>query len=123
MSKLMLQTVGTFLIGVLVLDVLLFLDLLVFRENSYVERSNPARPGGRGSHPMIGSSVTEADWLNKIPSDHPTLIVAEGLLMYLSTDDAWSLLERAVNHFPGGQLIFDAVSHMGIRKPGHMNLI
>ncbi len=69
----------------------------------------------RAGYQMIGSSVMEEDWLNKLPADRPALIIAEGLLMYLSADDAWTLLERLVNYFPGGQLIFDAVSHMGIR--------
>jgi len=64
---------------------------------------------------MIGSSVTATEWLDEIPTDRPALILAEGLLMYLSANDVPLLLERLVNHFPGGQLIFDAVSPMGIR--------
>lgn len=69
----------------------------------------------RASYQMIGTSVTETGWLSKIPADRPTLIVAEGLLMYLSAEDAPALIERLVNHFPTGQLIFDAISRMGIR--------
>ena len=69
----------------------------------------------RASYRMIGSSVTAPGWLDEIPADRPALIIAEGLLMYLSAEAAPALLERLVNHFPGGQLIFDAVSRMGIR--------
>ena len=42
---------------------------------------------------MIGSSVTDPGWLDAIPTDRPTLVVAEGLLMYLdrtrSAGAAW----------------------------------
>jgi O-methyltransferase involved in polyketide biosynthesis len=33
---------------------------------------------------MIGSSVTDPGWLDQIPTEAPTLVVAEGLLMYLT---------------------------------------
>lgn len=69
----------------------------------------------RAGYWLIGSSVTEPGWLDPIPTDRPALIVAEGLLMYLSATDAPALLKQLVDHSPGGQLIFDAVSPMGIR--------
>src|SRR5262245_60583866 len=33
---------------------------------------------------MIGASVTDAGWLEGIPAGRPTLVAAEGLLMYIS---------------------------------------
>jgi O-methyltransferase involved in polyketide biosynthesis len=33
---------------------------------------------------MIGSSVTDEAWLDEIPTDRPMLMVAEGLVMYLT---------------------------------------
>jgi len=64
---------------------------------------------------MIGSSVTEKAWLNQIPSDRPVLIIAEGLLYYLTEDEVKILLKRLVNHFPGGQITFDTFSTFGVR--------
>lgn len=64
---------------------------------------------------MIGSSVTEESWLNQIPSDRPVLIIAEGLLYYLTEDEVKTLFKRLINHFPEGQIIFDTFSPFFIR--------
>lgn len=58
---------------------------------------------------MIGSSVTDPDWLDEIPADHPVLVVAEGLLMYLAADDVVQLLQRLIGRFPRGEMAFDVV--------------
>jgi methyltransferase (TIGR00027 family) len=64
---------------------------------------------------MIGSSVTDAAWLDEVPADRPTLIVAEGLLMYLTEPEVRALLQRLTDRFGGGELLFDTVSPMGPR--------
>lgn len=69
----------------------------------------------RANYHMIGSSVTEEEWLDQIPSDRPTLIVAEGLLYYLAEDEVKTLLKRLVSRFSGGQIIFDAASRLYLR--------
>ena len=69
----------------------------------------------RAEYHMIGSSVTEEEWLNQIPSDRPVLIIAEGLLYYLTEDEVKTLFKRLVDHFQGGQIIFDATSKLYLR--------
>ena len=69
----------------------------------------------RAGYHMIGSSVTGEDWLGQIPKDRPALIVAEGLLYYLAEEEVKAIIERLVNHFPHGQIIFDAISRMYLR--------
>jgi O-methyltransferase involved in polyketide biosynthesis len=64
---------------------------------------------------MIGSSVTDPGWLDQIPTGRPTLVVAEGLLMYLSEREVWELLERLTNRFPSGEMLFDTLSPSGPR--------
>lgn len=59
---------------------------------------------------MIGSSVTELQWLDQVPTGRPTLIVAEGLLMYLPEDDVRRLLQRLIDRFAGGEMHFDTLS-------------
>lgn len=61
---------------------------------------------------MIGSSVTDAQWLDQIPTGRPTLVVAEGLLMYLHEDDVRQLLQRLTDRFDGGELLFDTLSSL-----------
>jgi O-methyltransferase involved in polyketide biosynthesis len=59
---------------------------------------------------MIGSSVTDPLWLDHIPTGHPTLVVAEGLLMYLQEIEVRRLLERLTDRFDSGELLFDTLS-------------
>jgi O-methyltransferase involved in polyketide biosynthesis len=69
----------------------------------------------RAGYQMIDSSVTEEDWLNQVPSDRPGLIVAEGLMYYLKEAEVKSLVNRLVDHFPSGQIMFDATSKLYLK--------
>lgn len=80
-------------------------DVIDIRRRFY-----PARDG----YAMIGSSVTEAGWLEAVPHDSRAIIIAEGLLPYLGTDDVPQLLNRVTAHFPGGELAFDGYSSLGL---------
>jgi O-methyltransferase involved in polyketide biosynthesis len=70
---------------------------------------------GRTGYRMIASSVTDPGWLEEVPGDRPAWIVAEGLTYYLSESDMKALLNRLTGHFPGGQIVFDAVSRLGAK--------
>ena len=61
----------------------------------------------RDSYTMIGASVLD---LARVPTDRPVLVIAEGLLMYLSADDNQALFQRLTDRFGSGELIFDAVA-------------
>ncbi len=69
----------------------------------------------RDGYRMIGSSVTDAAWPAEVPADRPTLIVAEGLVMYLIEPEVRALLQRLTDRFGSGELLFDTVSPMGPR--------
>ncbi|KAI9162730.1 O-methyltransferase [Paramyrothecium foliicola] len=62
------------------------------------------------SYSLITASVTSPGWLEKIPADRPTIVVFEGLSMYLSEEEAHDMIRRLVSHFKQGQLIFDVVN-------------
>jgi O-methyltransferase involved in polyketide biosynthesis len=74
-------------------------------------RLYPERDGYR----TIGSSVTDPRWLDEVPEGGPVMVVAEGLLMYLTAPDVGRLLRRLTRRFDSGQLAFDAVSPLGLR--------
>jgi methyltransferase (TIGR00027 family) len=59
---------------------------------------------------MIGCSVSDPQWLEQIPTGQPTLVVAEGLLMYLEESDVRQLLARLTDRFDYGELQFDTLS-------------
>jgi len=69
------------------------------------------RPG----YTIIGSSVTEPRWLDEIPANRPALIVAEGLLMYLTETEVRDLLRRLTDRFGTGELLADLLSPWGPR--------
>jgi O-methyltransferase involved in polyketide biosynthesis len=54
------------------------------------ERLYPRRDG----YTMLGSSVLDPRWLDGVPEDRPTLIVAEGLSMYLPEREGTPLFAR-----------------------------
>jgi len=81
-------------------------DVIALRQKLY-----PARDG----YHLIGSSVTEPGWIAGLPRDRPTMIVAEGLLLYLPEEEVPLLLERLVQRSPSGEIVFDAYSPFGLK--------
>ena len=59
---------------------------------------------------LISSSVTDLAWLERIPRGRPVLVIAEGLVPYLTEADARRLLTSVVDAFPIGQIQLDTVS-------------
>lgn len=64
----------------------------------------------QSSYNLMSASVTSQNWLDQVPADRPTLIIFEGLSMYLSEAEGRELIVRVVEHFQQGQLIFDVVN-------------
>lgn len=77
---------------------------------------------------MIASSVTEAEWLERIPKEKDNyIVIAEGLFMYLKENEIKKLLNRLKDRFGNYTLIFDAYSvltaknakrHPSLKKTG-----
>ena len=59
---------------------------------------------------MIGSSVTDLQWIERIPTGHPTLVVAEGLLMYVDESGVHQLFGHLLDRFDCGEMQFDTLS-------------
>jgi O-methyltransferase involved in polyketide biosynthesis len=70
---------------------------------------------------MIASSITAQKWLETIPADKPTFIIAEGVLEYLSDEEVKTLLNRLTNYFSHGQIVFDVMNSFAIEF-GNKNL-
>jgi O-methyltransferase involved in polyketide biosynthesis len=64
---------------------------------------------------MVGSSVTDPGWINELPAGGPVLIVAEGILMYLTPAEVTELLHRLIDRFDSGELLADFLSEWGPR--------
>lgn len=83
-----------------------FPDVIALRRRVYPERAG---------YTMVGASVTNADWLERVPRDRPVFVVGEGLVQYLTPMDGIAMFRRFVDGFPSGELAFDAYSRFVVR--------
>jgi len=66
---------------------------------------------------MIASSVTDLAWVDTVESEgRSTLVLAEGLLMYLDEADVRRLVLRLREAFPGCRLVADVFSRLAARS-------
>ena len=63
---------------------------------------------------VIGADVTDPDWLDAVPSDRPAIIVADGLMGFLTHDEVVSLWNRLVSHFPSGEIVLNSYTEFAI---------
>ena len=61
---------------------------------------------------MIGSSVSDPQWPEQVSTGRPTLVVAEGLVMFLPEGEVRQLLDRLTDRFDCGELFFDTLSRL-----------
>jgi O-methyltransferase involved in polyketide biosynthesis len=72
----------------------------------------------RGAYHLIGTQLDDLRWLDEVPRDRPGLMIAEGVLHYLSETEVKALLNAVVAHFPGGQVVFDICNSMIVKRAG-----
>lgn len=59
---------------------------------------------------VVAGSVTDTGWWGTVDGGRPTLVVAEGLLMYLPADEVRALVDRVVDRLASGELLYDGVA-------------
>lgn len=62
----------------------------------------------------VGADLTDRRWLQELPADRPAMIVADGVIPFLTQEDFVSLVSRLGTHFPGGELALNAYTSYGI---------
>lgn len=65
---------------------------------------------------MLGCSVTEYKWINKIDKTDNILLILEGLTMYLDESEIKELLLQVNKKFKNVHLIFDAFTKKGVNS-------
>ncbi|WP_070018594.1 class I SAM-dependent methyltransferase [Streptomyces nanshensis] len=65
---------------------------------------------------LVAGSVTGRDWLAETDPDSPTVLVAEGLLMYLTRPLVTQLLTRIGDHFTGPTRLVADVHHAAVAR-------
>ena len=89
-------------------------DVIDLRRQLFPERD--AAPSGR--YHLIGAPLSDLGWLDEVPRDRVGLLIAEGVLHYLSETEVKALLNAVVAHFPGGQMIFDICNPWIVKRAG-----
>ncbi len=92
-----------------------FPDVIELRRKFYPESA---------SYHLIASSVTDLSWMARAPAQgRPVLVVAEGLLMYLSEAQVKALILKLREVYPGCELACDVFSQFTAeRVGGHRSL-
>lgn len=72
----------------------------------------------REAYHLIGAPLEDLRWLDEVPRDQPGLLLAEGVMPYLSETEVKALLNAVVAHFPGGQMIFDVGNPWIVKRAG-----
>jgi len=58
---------------------------------------------------VVATFVTDWSWMDAVDPSQPTLITAQGLLMYLSTGEVHQIIAACAQRFPAGRMIFDTI--------------
>jgi O-methyltransferase involved in polyketide biosynthesis len=85
-------------------------DVIALRRQLFPERD--------AAYHLIGAQLDDLRWLDEVPRERPGLLIAEGVLHYLSETEVKALLNAVVAHFPSGQMIFDICNSFIVRRAG-----
>ena len=72
-------------------------------------------PTRQGYH-LVATAATDPSWLDQIPVGRPTLLLAEGISMYLTEEDGVALLQHVVDRFGSGELQIDFYNWVIVRS-------
>lgn len=86
-----------------------FPDVIDLRRQLYPERA---------AYHQIGAPLEDLRWLDEVAHGRPGLLIAEGVLHYLSETEVKALLNAVAAHFPEGQMIFDICNSMIVKRAG-----
>jgi O-methyltransferase involved in polyketide biosynthesis len=75
-------------------------------------------PGNPNRH-VIGTDVRDPGWLSGIPNDRPVIVVADGLMGFLSEEEMVTLWMRLIDHFPSGEIVFNAYTRFAVWVARH----
>jgi O-methyltransferase involved in polyketide biosynthesis len=67
----------------------------------------------------IGADLTDPVWLDAVPTDRPAVIVADGLIAFLSEEEMISLANLIISHFPSGEIAFNGYSKFAVWAQKH----
>lgn len=85
-------------------------DVIDLRRRLFPERDAAYHP--------VGAQLDDLRWLDEVPRGQPGLLLAEGVLHYLSETEVKALLNAVVAHLPAGQIVFDICNSFIVKRAG-----
>ncbi|KAI0006655.1 S-adenosyl-L-methionine-dependent methyltransferase [Xylariaceae sp. FL0662B] len=84
-----------------------------------------------GDYALRTLDVTREGWYRDVPSDRPTMIIAEGVMPYLEPEEGQKLIKDLVEYFGGSeqgggcrcQLVFDTLGSLSVRLTKHIKAL
>jgi O-methyltransferase involved in polyketide biosynthesis len=73
-----------------------------------VELRKRLLPNPPGDYTLLAASVTDESFPATVANDRPTVVIFEGLAMYLDPEPGKAMISRLSKHFASGELLFDA---------------
>ncbi|KAK0724177.1 O-methyltransferase [Lasiosphaeris hirsuta] len=86
-----------------------------------VELRQDLLPRPEGDYELVAASVTDDAWLEEIPADRPTVVVMEGLLMYIEQAEVGQLVKRICDRFATGQILADVMGRFSLFMQGRVS--
>ncbi|OMB96799.1 GlcNAc transferase [Mycobacterium sp. NS-7484] len=62
---------------------------------------------------IVVASLDDPDWTDPIPSDRPTILVADGLFAFLSEPVIIGIFQKITQHFDSGEVAFNDYGRIG----------
>ena len=71
-----------------------------------------ALPAASQSH-SVAASLADSEWMDPIPADRPTILVADGLFAFLTERVIVGIFRHITDHFRSGELAFNDYGRIG----------
>jgi len=67
-------------------------------------------PEGNRDYTLLAGSAIDPEFIKSLPNDRPTIIVIEGLTIYLEPEDGEMMVATMCTHFKTGEMMMDGVN-------------
>lgn len=74
-------------------------------------------------HRSLACSALDERWMDEVDPANGVLVIAQGLLMYLTESEAMQVIASSAGRFPGGRFLFDAMPRWLVRQEGERDLL
>ncbi len=68
-----------------------------------------------GTSHVIGADLTSSGWLDSVPADRPAMIVADGLMAFITGEAFKTMTYRLTDHFATGEFAFNAYTRFAMK--------